>query len=54
MLNHDSDMLGHEKISTTADTYQNLSYSVEDKFVNLVADLIRPKTGGQSDPNGHA
>lgn len=40
-----SEMLGHERISTTADVYQHVSQSVEGKFANLVADLIRPKTG---------
>ncbi|MHB8757113.1 MAG: site-specific integrase [Bacillota bacterium] len=38
-----SEMLGHEKISTTGDIYQHVLRHVEEKYADLVADLMRPK-----------
>ncbi|MHB8927112.1 MAG: site-specific integrase [Bacillota bacterium] len=37
-----SEMLGHEKISTTGDVYQHVLRHVEEKYADLVAELMRP------------
>ncbi len=44
-----SETLGHEKISTTGDRYQHVQMNVQEKYIAMVSDLMKPRSREQGE-----